>query len=177
MLAVRFLTKTNKYARMEDSDEESEEPPMPAETPMPANTAVKGKGKAVGGKTVPNDASVGKPKAATEELPELHEVFPIGAEVVVYAGAQEEADEVELENRPNFDKVYAPNGKIRNQIALVAGLVVANKVKDLVTDHLTMGAEYDLQEGQLGIKVEAPHTRTQPVLVWLVSSHTYLVGV
>ncbi|KAK3234282.1 hypothetical protein CYMTET_55465 [Cymbomonas tetramitiformis] len=127
---VRFLTKTNKYARMEDSDEESEEPPMPAETPMPANTA-----------------------AATEDLPELHEVFPIGAEVVVYAGAQEEADEVELENRPNFDKIYAPNGNIRKQIALVAGLVVANKVNDLVTDHLTMGAEYDLQEGQLGIKV------------------------
>eukprot|EP00854_Cymbomonas_tetramitiformis_P030466 gene30466-38083_t len=101
---VRFLTKTNKYARMEDSDEESEEPPMPAETPMPANTA-------------------------------------------------EEADEVELENRPNFDKIYAPNGNIRKQIALVAGLVVANKVNDLVTDHLTMGAEYDLQEGQLGIKV------------------------
>ncbi|KAK3246960.1 hypothetical protein CYMTET_20981 [Cymbomonas tetramitiformis] len=116
----------------------------------PASASAKGKAKAAAS---PAPSPAKPAKLAKPEAPNVEDIFKVGKEVVVYAGAQTEYEAMKSSLRPDKGGLVTNTGRLKANVGLFAGLVVANAVGDILPNHIMDGPDFPLTEGLIGIKV------------------------
>ena len=143
--------KTKESAKAKEAAKEKKEKESGPASPSKGNTnkATKNADKV--------KASPAKEKRKREDEPPLvEEIFPVGANVVVYAGSQTDHPPLKKEARPNKGEMVTNSGRLKGNVALFRGVVVANQAEDMVPNHVLDGGDFPLTEGLIGIKVRTP---------------------
>ena len=146
--------KREEAARLEKAKKTASrksDPPSPPPTAPKSKT--KGKELAAAAPARPSPAKPSPAKRKRQEAPEIGEIFPLGQAVVVYAGAQAEHAPMTKHGRPRPGDMVTNTGRLKANVGLVKGVVVANQVGDIVPNHISDSPDFPLTEGLIGIKV------------------------